>query len=110
METVNYITSEEYTQIVILSMIRQMCKIKAVDVARALGITQSAISMLENGRIRATREHIKKYSDYLQSALVFKNDLLEVVTTLSKDHRITDADAVKNPVDFLYTFLKACCE
>lgn len=111
MELIKYIETQEYTEIVVLSKLRKIGGIKMEQVAEVLEMSKSLLSLLESGKREISQNQIKKYSDYLQSELgLKKNNLYEVLTMLSKDHKISDINAKMNPVDFLYTYLKGCCE
>lgn len=110
MELMKYIETQEYTQIVILSKLRKIGGIKLEQVAEALNISKSLLSMYETGRREVSNTQIMDYSNYLQNSLNLKNNLYDTLSILSKEHKVTSTIAKENPLDFLYTYLKYCCE
>lgn len=111
MDLIKYIETPEYTQIVVLSKLRRIGGIKIEEVANELGISKSLLSLLESGKREVSQKQIKAYSDYLQHTLgMNKSNLYDVLCTLSQEHKVTDVKAKDNPIDFLFTFLKACCD
>ena len=111
MNVEEYIQSAEYTQITVLRRLRILGGIKTVDAALALHMTQPMLALLETGRREATQELIEAYSRYLEEALHLKNrNLYAVLTALAGKYKVTDGEARQHPVDWLYVYLKACCE
>lgn len=109
MDLVKYVESQEYTQIVVLSKLRRIGGIRIEDVANVMGISKSLLSLLESGKREVSTEQIEKYSQFLQEKLnLKKSNLYHVLTTLSKEHKITSIEARENPLDFLFAYLKGC--
>ena len=111
MDLMQYIESQEYTQIVVLSKLRRIGGIRIEEVAEAMRISKSMLSLLESGKREASQKQIKEYSDYLQDKLgLMKSNLYQVLTALSQEHKVTSIKAKENPIDFLYMYLKKCCD
>lgn len=107
MNLLDYIESIEYTQIFVLSMLRRIGEITLDEVAAVMNISKGTLSQLESGKREVTQEQIRVYSDFLQERLhLKKTNLYEVLTELSKDHKVTNMKANENPVNFLFTYLK----
>ena len=107
---VRYIETEEYTQIVILSMLRRIVGIRVEDAATAVGVSKGMLSMIESGKREVSIEQIKKYSDYLQDSLKLKTNLYNVLLEQSKEHKVTDIKDKDSPLDFFFAYLKRCVE
>lgn len=111
MNVEEYIQTVEYTQISVLRRLRILGGIKTTEAAAALHMSQPLLALLETGRREATQETVMAYCRYLEEALQLKNKgLYEVLTTLAGKHKVTSEEARQHPVDWLYNYLKACCE
>lgn len=106
-----YVQTIEFTQMTVLRRLRILGGIRTQDVAETLHMSQPALAYMELGRREATQETVEAYCRYLEEALHLKNKgLYDVLTRLAEKHKVTDEDARLHPVDWLYVYLKACCE
>lgn len=106
-----YVQTAEFTQISILRRLRILGGIRTQDVADAIHLSQPLLTLMETGRRETTQELIEAYCRFLEEALHLKNrGLYGVLTRLAEKHKVTDEDARQHPIDWLYIYLKACCE
>lgn len=111
MNVEEYIQTDEYTQISVLRRLRVLGGIKTQDAANALHMSQPLLAFLESGKREATPELIEAYCRYLEEALHLKSrGLYTVLTELAGKYKVTSEEARQHPVDWLYLYLRACCE
>lgn len=111
MNVEEYIQSVEYTQISVLRRLRILGGIRTQDVADVLHMSQPLLAFMESGRREATQEIIEAYCRFLEEALQLKSKgLYTVLTELAGKYKVTSEEARQHPVDWLYVYLRACCE